>query len=482
MSTAIILAKNGFDVAIVEKSRKTAPLIRGFSRNGVYFDTGFHHTGSFGDGEILNTLFRYLGIADRLEKKPFDPDGFDLLRCLETGFEFRFPYGYERIRQRLHETFPRETKAVDDYLQAVRDTFNSFPYLNIDPDYIGTSIQKSVHGPSLKQFLDRLTNNQALKWVLSIHCLFHGVFPEEAPFAFNACVVGSYYESVHGIKGGGRSLAMAYDALLEKLGVAVYCGQGVSAIRLSSDHSPSGVRLEDGTNLKCRNCISTVHPKEFLKLVPDSTFRPAYRKRLQQLEETSSAYILYAGCSAFPESLVRNNILVTSNWDLTESLEKDPLEKRPLYICRSQQPGDQSDAYGVIGIVPAASTQMDQWLDSVQVKRPRDYAHFKEKIRRKLQRYIENCVPEIEGNIRFTECSTPLTLRDFTSNPFGSIYGVKHKVGQYNPVPLTKSKGLFLAGQAIVAPGILGAVISAFLASGFILGHEQLLKQLQDFK
>jgi all-trans-retinol 13,14-reductase len=68
------------------------------------------------------------------------------------------------------------------------------------------------------------------------------------------------------------------------------------------------------------------------------------------------------------------------------------------------------------------------------------------------------------------------------NNPFGSIYGVKHKIGQFNPMPVTKSKTLYLAGQAVVAPGIMGAVISAFLVCGFIIGHEQLLTQLQQFK
>ncbi len=482
MSTAIILKKNGFDVALVEKSEKTAPLIRGFKRNGVHFDTGFHHTGSFGNGEILDVLYRYLGLTDRLQKVPFNPDGFDLLRCLETGFEFQFPYGYERIRKRLLDTFPGETNAVNKYLQAVKDAFNSFPYLKLDPGQLDTSIQKSIYGPSLQEFLDDLTDNKALKWVFSIHCLLHGVPPEEAPFAFNACVVGSYYESVHGIKGGGLKLAQTYDSLLEEMGVDVYLGQGANHIRLSSDKAVSGVRLEDGSELTCRGCISTVHPRELLNLVPDTTFRPAYRKRIQQLDETCSAFILYAGCSTLPESLARNNLLVTSDWELTGAMEKGPLEKRPFYICRTQQTDEQSELYGLIGIVPAPRHQMDHWLDSAPEKRPKDYVHFKEKIRLELQQCMESYIPEIKGNIRFAECSTPLTLRDFANNPFGSVYGVKHKVGQYNPLPLTKSKGLYLAGQAIVAPGILGAVISAFVVCGFIIGHEQLIKQVQKFK
>ena len=100
----------------------------------------------------------------------------------------------------------------------------------------------------------------------------------------------------------------------------------------------------------------------------------------------------------------------------------------------------------------------------------------------KLCQYIAAVNPELSENIRFTECSTALTLRDYSHSPFGSLYGVKHKVGQYNPLPLTKAKGLFLAGQAIAAPGILGAVVSAFLVCGIIIGHYRVLKELKKLR
>ena len=482
MTAAIILAKNGFGVALVEKSKKTAPLIRGFTRKGVYFDTGFHHTGGLGDGEVLDTLFHYLGLADGIQKIPFDPDGFDLLLCLDAGFDFRFPYGYKRIQDRLLENFYDEADAIKRYLQAVKDAFDSFPYLKLEPDRFNASILKMVQGPSLRQFLDSLTDNKALKWVLSLHCLLHGVPPEQVSFAYNACIAGSYYQSVHGIKGGGRKLATTYDDLLAEIGVAVYCGQPVSEILLTANSRPSGVRLNDGTKLDCINCVSTIHPKEFLKLVPESTFRPAYRKRIQQLDETSSAYILFAGCKNIPESIAQRNIMITCNWDWSESMGQNPLENRPLYICCNHQAHEPSEICGLTGIVPAQMIEMNRWLDSKPGKRPKDYVHFKKKISLELQHYIERCLPEIKGKIEFVECATPLTLRDFTNSPFGSIYGVKHKVGQYNPIPLTKVKNLYLAGQAVVAPGIMGAVISAFLVCGFIVGHEQLLTQVQQFK
>ena len=50
--------------------------------------------------------------------------------------------------------------------------------------------------------------------------------------------------------------------------------------------------------------------------------------------------------------------------------------------------------------------------------------------------------------------------------------------GQYNPGSATRIRGLFLAGQAVTSPGILGAVLSGFLACGNILGHDRLRKEL----
>lgn len=478
MSTAIVLAKNGHSVALVERSRQTAPLIRGFSRNDVYFDTGFHFTGGLGDGEILDVYSRYLGLADHLEKDPYDPECSDFVRCLEPDFEFRLPYGYDRIRERLKATFPGETNAVNSYLKAVRETYYSYPYVSLDVANLSAGLQVNVHGPSLKEFLDRLTDNRALKCVLSIHCMLYGVPPEETRFANHAGIVGSHYESVHGIKGGGSSLAGAFDLRLESLGVHVFCGRGVKEILFSSDLMPSGICLDDGDILHGNGVVSTIHPRQLLDITPVSLFRPAYRKRLERIEETSSAHILYAGCNSLPAMLNRSNVWVTSSSDLSGLRVNEPFENRPLFVSSTCQNDKPNAKRGLIAVCPTSSSDTDQWSDTFTGKRPKDYALFKEEIAARIRGHVEATCPEVAGKISFAESATPLTLRDFANSPFGSLYGAKHKVGQRNPMPLTRSKGLFLAGQAVVAPGILGAVISAFLACGFILGHERLLKDV----
>jgi all-trans-retinol 13,14-reductase len=41
-------------------------------------------------------------------------------------------------------------------------------------------------------------------------------------------------------------------------------------------------------------------------------------------------------------------------------------------------------------------------------------------------------------------------------------------------------KGVYLAGQAVTAPGVLGAALSGFVTCGTILGHDRIMKELME--
>ena len=479
MASALILAKQGFSVALVEKSRQLAPTIRGFTRQGLFFDTGFHYTGGLGTGEPVDLFFRYLGLSDALQKVIFREDAFDFFRCLEPAFIFKFPCGYTRIRERFHEAFPDEHEAIDTYLSAIREQYHSIPYVNLDAPEELTGFS-AIHGPTLQEFLDRLTSNRLLKCILSMHCFLYGVAPDEVSFANHAYVAGSYYESVNGISGGGLKLAEAFETQLEKTGVHVYRGQEVTGVLLSGDGALCGIALKDGTNLSSKGCISTVHPHRLLEIVPDSVFRPAYVSRLKELEETTSACILYAVCSEPIEDLAGSNIFTFPEPDFTFFHKDVAMEKRPMYITAAGEKRDGGKAkQGFIAMCPMSKEQTKPLIDPVSQERSAGYKLLKEEMSEKMVRSIRASCPEIAEKITDVTCATPLTLRDYTNSPFGSLYGVKHKIGQYNPMPLTRLKGLFLAGQAITAPGIMGAMMSGFLACGAILGHEKLQKELK---
>jgi all-trans-retinol 13,14-reductase len=477
LTASAILAKRGCRVALVEKANRTAPLVRGFSRQGAFFDTGFHYSGGLDEHGTLERFFRYLGIAPVIEKEPLDEMGFDVFRCGQSGFVFPFPYGHDRISRSFEEHFPEDASRVALYLQAVSDVYESLPYVNLDAPLTSSTFGGEAHGESLRSKLDSFTDKEIVKCILSMHCLLHGVSPKEVSFAAHARIVASYYKSVHRIKGGGRSLADALDARCEAWGVNVLTGRAVKEIVVSPAGEIDGVRLEDGEEIRATCCISTVHPRSLLDMVPDRFFRPIYRKRLASFRETPSAYMLFGRTDVVVEDILHGNQYLFARETFPDLDETVSLRERPLYLTAAGEDGERGKAF--TALCPASLSEVGDWSRSTTGRRGKTYIAHKQKIAEQILGRIEDFRPGFSEHVVFTECATPLTLRDFANSPLGSLYGVEHRIGQYDLIPVTRVKRLFLAGQALAAPGILGTMISSFLTCGTILGHEHLREELR---
>ncbi len=476
LTSALLLARTGRKVLIVEQHHSPAPVLSGFERGGIYFDSGFHYGGGFGDGGGLMPLLRYLGVADRLELFPYNATGFDGLRIAESGIEYTLPVGFEEVRSYLTDKFPAASDAIDCYLDEVATIWQNSPYLDLDSD-LNSFGMESVHGCSLQQRLEVFTPWPQLQSLLSLHCFLTGVAPDKAPFTLNAHVAGSYYHSAHGIVGGGRQLVRLLLEQLQDAKVTIKCRAEVSAI-LTATKLVSGVRLKSGEEFFASTVIATINPAILPDLLPTKGLRPVYRKRLKQLEQTFSAYMVFGRSQQSLEFLRCKNLFVQTHSTLLGGYEL-PLSQRPFYLAGANQGGD-ADINGVIAIVPAHYSEFEAWKQ-VGKQRTAEYHLWKqEKLVQVLDLLQRNC-PELAG-LEVLDFSTPLTLRDYSNAPEGAVYGVGRNVGQYNPQSATKIGGLFLAGQAIGLPGLMGTVISSYMACGAILGHEFLRGELRSCK
>jgi all-trans-retinol 13,14-reductase len=90
---AMLAARKGEKVAIVEQSETLSPTVNGFFRRGTYLDSGFHYAGSIGNDGLLQYLLNKLEIAEPLKKAIHVLDSFDRLRLMKPKFEFLFPQG-----------------------------------------------------------------------------------------------------------------------------------------------------------------------------------------------------------------------------------------------------------------------------------------------------------------------------------------------------------------------------------------------------
>ncbi|MDR0339874.1 MAG: NAD(P)/FAD-dependent oxidoreductase [Desulfovibrio sp.] len=472
LTSALILARNGRKVTLIEKSPRLGLTGRGFSREGVYFDTGLHYTGGLAENGIVSRYLRYLGLAP-LDVAAFADDCFDEIRFADTGRVVRLPIGYEAMTEALCRQFPQDAVAVRAYMRDAHSDFDASSLLGFFMNMGGAPSKRS--NVPLARYLENATGNAHLRATLAMHSLLYGVSPEEVSFTQHAYVTASYFDSVHNFAGGGRALVLAMERKLESLGVTIRKGTAVTRLHSDSPKRLNAVELDSGERIDTDAVVCTVHPPALAAMGKD-VLRPAYLAHLRDLEETSTACMLFGIAEARPECLKGRNLFLCRDATLENSFSADAKpENGPYFVACSPQKDGGDGRIGVVVVAPGSFEQVRAWAGSGRADRPAAYKQWKQHVMENIRQSLVDMCPELAA-VRFVDGATPLTMRDFLHTPHGGLYGCKHSVGQLNPMPMTRISNLWLAGQSIIAPGLMGTMISAFLACGFLVGHSTLHK------
>ena len=468
MAAALVLARHGRRVTIVEKRSYLGATLRGFSRQGVHFDTGLHYAGALQPGGALARYFRLLGIED-LPLRDFSETCFDRVRILDHDLEVCLPVGLEPLIETLSGHFPCEADFIRAFFLKIRDAYSCSDFLSFGNDF-KELMNKALHQESLASVLEKGTRDPALRAVLSVHSLLYGVSPKETPFLQHARIVGSYLEGVKTMAGGGKTLAEALEGLLQRAGVEVCCKSAVRALEFSGAGSVSGVLLEDGRRLAADGVVFTAHPALLPPMLPPGAVKPAFAHRLSALEDTSSAYVLF-GRSLKPIPAVRGGkLFVCRTPDVAQGFAPDCLpEAGPFYIPGCADMPEENTAWGIMAFAPGSAGECLPYAHTGSGRRSPEYKAFKEQRLEGLRRTLCELVPELR-DVEYIDGGTPLTNRDFLGSPGCGLYGAKHSLVQFSPLPATRVPNLWMAGQSVIAPGVLGAIISAYVACSFILG------------
>ena len=76
LSCGVILARNGYEVTVLEQETQPGGCLQSFVRKGAKFETGMHFIGSAEEGQTLHPLLRYLGL-ENLPLSRLDTQGYD---------------------------------------------------------------------------------------------------------------------------------------------------------------------------------------------------------------------------------------------------------------------------------------------------------------------------------------------------------------------------------------------------------------------
>lgn len=486
--SALILAKAGWRVCVLEKNNQFGGNLQTFVRDKHIFDTGVHYLGSLSEGQNLHTYFSYLGIIDTLRLLPMDTH-YDLITFQDDDNSYPHAQGYENFVDALLPFFPKEEATLRTYIEEIQKTCALFPRYTLqknEKQYTEIDLSQSV-----ADFFRHLSPNEKLNAVLCGSNFLYGSNAEKTPFYIHALTVNSYIQSAYKCIRGGSQITKALQKELKKYGVKLHKHTHITEALYNSQKEIHAVRSHEGREFSARVFISNIDIQQTLKIVGENHFNKAYVKRIQALQPTTSCFSLHLILHPKTLEYFNHNIYHFPSAHHVFSAQRDTGETWGNFymLTATRDEANPQYAESLTLLCYNDYEEFEPWKETYNTvvkhsERGNAYQELKREKTEKLLDALEKKIPNIRQCIKNYEASTPLTYRDYIGASNGALYGYEKDSQNLHASmisPKTKIPNLFLTGQTVNLHGILGVTIGAFVTCGEILGTQYIDEVLQPF-
>lgn len=481
LSTGVILAKNGYDVTILEQASQVGGCLQCFTRDGVKFETGMHFIGSLDDGQVLSHYFNYLGIKDKVVLNRLDPKAYDVVSL--QGERFAFPNGREAFIEKFAQRFPDQRENLERYCDLIEQVASLSPFRDlqhvVDEDRF---IDDKLLYQSLSDVIDQTITDPLLREVLVGNLSLYAAQRGKTPFATHAFIFDFYNSSAFRIVGGSDAIVKALTEVFEQHGGKVLTRRKVTKI-LVEGKKASGVLTANGEKFTADVVISDVNPKQMIGMVDDGVFTQAYKSRIKSIADTTAVFSLFLRFKEGAMPYLNSNFYgfsTDSPWQMNGDIG-DKWPQGYLYMHHCHEPNPKYARGGVV-LAYMSMDAVRNWSDTSIGHRGDDYERFKAHMAERLLDSVEKDFPGLRDAVEAYYAASPLTYRDYTSTPEGSIYGLEKNVNNIADRVSYKTKvsNLLLVGQNINSHGMLGVLVGTMNVCQHLLGEEKVRQQMME--
>ena len=472
--TGALLAKEGYQVTVLEKNVIIGGGLQTFKRNGVRFPTGMHIFGGFQEGGNLRKIFAYLGVLEKVTLQPMDANASDVVTMMSTGETYGLPQGKERFITYLSEQFPAEKEHIRAYIDRLfelseeEDLF----YLRETPaehpshsdDFLG----------SVDELRDQYIADPKLKALLGYLTPLFGSDPQTTPAYIHALLITLHINGTYQFVDESQQMAEALAEVIEKAGGQVVANEEVVKIEVEN-RAITKVVTKKGHVYQADSYISDVHPDVLLRIIDPQAFTTAFKTRIQSVPETMSSFKVFV---KFKEQafLYQNH----SHFCLSED---DVWPQQLMFVTPPvAQQGDFAET--MVLIAPMDFSEVKAWEDTRTGHRGEAYERWKQAKTDSVLDRIERLYPDFRNRIDFVFASSPLTIRDYYGNKEGSNYGFQKDsrnlmLSQMSVA--TKIKNLSLTGQNVNIHGLCGVTLTAIETAEALVGQNTIVCKINKF-
>lgn len=476
LSAALLFAQNGRKVLLIEKAPKLGGSLSRFYKDGIPFDVGFHFTGGLKTGEVLSSMLSALGIRDKI-KPLFINSSKNTIVFEQSKEKNEISSGIQEFGVTLKNKFPEEAKAVDSYTSFIQKIYDETVLLDLkditqlthrlDEDYI-----------TFEDALNKLTDNSALKSLLTSYCLCYGTEPSEISYADHARITAAMYESVARIEGGGDSIIEAFRDRFAEFNVDISLNTYIKHFSVENKFVKECV-LNTGEELTANNYLFAIHPKEIMKILPEEHLTKGFTQRVSDFEESVGFFSLY--CELENEDFDTGASITTlyPNSDLEKLFGHNDLT-RPMTIFKNLTFGKNGKKHLILNVLePSFVDDVEKWEGTTHKSRTKEYKQYKKDRTERILKRIYKIFPEYKNKLKILDSASMLTFRDYLHSSKGSAYGIKQNMGQFNAFGRLPIRNVYAIGQSSVLPGIVGSMLSSFILARALLGEEKYNKLIR---
>ncbi len=488
LACAAALAKLKRRVLVLEQQHALGGSMNSFSRNGYTWDVGLHYLSELGTG--LDAAGTLAWLCDGPVESFAFGETYDYVH-LPDGFEIGFVRPEALLKKNLKARFPNSRKQIDAYFRMLKPASNAFSASFIlrglpgplKPFY-GAFHRRAIKrwcGVTVADMLERTIDDPRLRAVLGAQWCDYGAPPEAASFGMQAKVTRSFSRGAFYPVGGAGVLSDRMLRVVERAGGRAMVDARVEEI-LVDRKTAVGVRTADGRMYHATRVISDAGVLNTVGHLLPAKFRDAkWAKELLSFAPSHSAVVLHLG---FEGDIAAHGASVCNHWffetwDQNANLWRDPFgpgDAPMMFVSFStlhdptHQPGPNSRHAADIIVMTSADAFM-AFMGTRDAAAERDYRQKKTVLEEKLLAQFARYFPKLAPLIAYYDLSTPATVASYSGAQRGAIYGIEVTPRRFlsrNLGPRTPIRGLYLAGQDVVTPGVFPAVVGGMMAAGAI--------------
>jgi phytoene dehydrogenase-like protein len=461
------------------------------------FDVGIHYIGECGRDGAITGILNSLGLAERVVFRPLDSDGYSTLHFPDLSF--RIPFGWDRYRSRLYETFPEEREslgAVLDVMEGVAHASQRLSRNEIHMADLATEapifLQAGLR-PVTELFAEHKLSSQAAAVLLGEQGCY-AVRPSDTPVVMAAGLTDHFLRGAYYPVGGGQVIAGRLIEAIRAYGGEVRTRCPVQRIRVEQGRVRgvvAGRSNQRPIEIDAPVVVSNADVKRtFFDLVGEEHLLPETLEHMRDLKMAVPLFCVYLGLDIdlAAEGMPNSNHFIWGDYDLEsvyDELDAGRFSSKAMaYITVASLKDPHSQHLAPSGhtnlqIMTLVPRDYSVWnvergpADGGRYHRDPEYRRRKESLVDHLIETSESVIPNLREHIVWKEAATPISQERFTRSTGGTSYGIEMSCSQVGPLrvgPRTEVEGLFLCGASTPSgPGVHGVMRSGLAAASEIL-------------